>query len=240
MSALGYEQLVQYLMDEDEERRLIVAPLLDPRRQVNERQAAIDVRLGRVFSLVRPWTQGVAESLGAEGGFASEPPLEKVVLDFGQPLIIHPHQFVLARTLEMVRLPTNLLGYVIGRSSWGRRGLIVATAVVLHPNFSGPITLELRNLGEVPIALYPLDRVAQLTFHELGTRPLAPADRSQFDSSFEPLLGRVRDEETALRLRKMISRRQPKPPQGALVASPEHDVEAKNAASAKDKANDDV
>jgi dUTPase len=46
-------------------------------------------------------------------------------------------------------------------------GLIVATAVVVHPGFAGPITLELRNLGEVPLAIYPLERIAQLTFHEL-------------------------------------------------------------------------
>ncbi len=210
MTALGFEQLVKYLTCEDDENRLIVTPLLDPQRQVNARQAAIDVRLGRVFSLVRPWSQGVAESLDTEGGVASEPALERVVLDFGQPLIIHPHQFVLGRTLEMFRLPRNLLGYVIGRSSWGRRGLIIATAVVVHPNFSGPVTLELRNLGEVPIALYPLDRIAQLTFHELGTPPDQCEDRSQtrsqFDSSFEPSLGRVRDDETAKRLRQMISR----------------------------------
>lgn len=212
MTALGYDQLKAYLTTNDDESRLIVTPLLDPKRQVNAGQAAIDVRLGRVFSLVRPWTQGVAESLSADVDFGFEPPLERVVVDLGQSLIIHPHQFVLARTLEIVRLPPNLLGYVIGRSSWGRRGLIVATAVVLHPNFSGPVTLELRNLGEVPIALYPLDRIAQLTFHEIGPQTTRPAERSQFDSSFEPSLGRVRDDETASRLRRMIARHQAQHP----------------------------
>lgn len=214
MTALGFEKLKAYLQSPENSQRLIVAPLLDPPVQLSAGQAAIDVRLGRVFSLVRPWTQGVAELLGpvprpdgARQRRPANPPLEQVVLELGRPLIIHPHQFVLARTLEMMRLPPNLLGYVIGRSSWGRRGLIVATAVVVHPGFAGPITLELRNLGEVPIALYPLDRIAQLTFHEVGP-PSATYEgrRSQFSSSFEPSLGHVRDLATERRIQRLQER----------------------------------
>lgn len=179
-------------------QRLVVTPLLDRGTQLKPDQAAIDVRLGRAFSIVRPWTHGVAE---LHGGVAPPPPMERIVLDFGQPLIIHPHQFVLARTLEFVRLPPDLSAYVIGRSSWGRRGLIVATAVVVHPGFAGPITLELKNVGEVPLALYPLDRIAQLTLHAIAD----PADAlagstSQFSSAYAPGLGDVRDDATRRRI----------------------------------------
>jgi dCTP deaminase len=153
--------------------------------------------------MTRPWTQGVAEVYGDRGDArTAEPPLEQVVLDFGEPLIIHPHQFVLARTLEFVRLPPDLCAYVVGRSSWGRRGLIVATAVIVHPGFVGPVTLELKNVGEVPLAIYPLDRVAQLAFHS-AIGGVEGQGASQFASSFSPGVGVVRDQETDRRIREM-------------------------------------
>jgi dCTP deaminase len=189
-------------------RRLIVSPLLDPEHQLKAGQSGIDVRLGRAFAIVKSWSHGVAERFEAENAHPTEPPLERVVFDFGEALIIHPHQFVLARTLEFVRLPHDLLAYVIGRSSWGRRGLIVATAVVVHPCFAGPITLELKNVGEVPIALYPMDRIAQLAFHEVRDPMPGVTPPSQFASTFRPALGTVRDTRTEEKIRTLASRRE--------------------------------
>jgi dCTP deaminase len=208
VGALGYTRLSEYLTHPEAERRLVVTPILDPREQLKPNQAGIDVRLGRVFRVAQPWAFGVAEIVESSGrGSSVEPHFQTVVLGFGQPLIIHPHQFVLGRTLEILRVPSNLLAYVMGRSSWGRRGLIVATAVVVHPGFAGPITLELRNLGEMPLALYPMDRIAQLTFHELRS-PGATGGRSQFSSTFVPGLGNVRDTTTRDRLRQLVDARE--------------------------------
>lgn len=200
---LSAQEIATRMSRNDVEERLIITPLLDRSTQLKDDQAGVDLRLGRAFSLVRPWTHGVAE-LEPDG--APPPPLEHVFLDFGQALIIHPHQFVLARTLEFVRLPADLAAYVIGRSSWGRRGLIVATAVVVHPCFAGPITLELKNVGEVPLALYPLDRVVQLTVHPVQ-HPVngAPRTSSQFVSSYAPSLGKVRDASTEARIRRLAT-----------------------------------
>ncbi len=80
---------------------------------------------------------------------------------------LHPDQFVLGATLEFIRLPATVGAYVLGRSSWGRIGLIVATAVMIQPGFTGAVTLELVNEGESPIALYPGSRIAQLAVHTL-------------------------------------------------------------------------
>jgi dCTP deaminase len=60
------------------------------------------------------------------------------------------------------------MSYVVGRSTWGRLGLTVATAIGIHPGFAGTLTLELRNLGETPLTLHPGDIVAQLFFHNVG------------------------------------------------------------------------
>ena len=89
---------------------------------------------------------------------------------FGSSIVIHPHQFMLAHTLEYIRLPTDLLAYVVGRSTWGRLGLIVATAIGIHPGFAGSLTFELRNLGETPLTLYPGQAIAQLFFHSVTDR----------------------------------------------------------------------
>jgi dCTP deaminase len=199
MAALGFDAIKSRLEHSDPNLRLVVSPLLDPASQISKDQGAIDVRLGRSFAIVRPWSQGVADLVSPA---APEPPLEQLVVDFGMPLIIHPHQFVLARTLEFVRLPKDLLAYVIGRSSWGRRGLIVATATVVHPMFAGPITLELKNVGEVPLALYPMDRVAQIALHKVDGVPPDARPRSQFACTFTPGLGRARDAETAKAIKK--------------------------------------
>ena len=61
---------------------------------------------------------------------------------FGSRFILHPGNFVLGVTLEWIRLPKKLAGYVVGKSSWGRRGLIIATAAGVHPGFTGCLTLE--------------------------------------------------------------------------------------------------
>ncbi len=204
MSAISYERLRSALTEEDPARRLVITPILDPSTQPKNNQAAIDVRLGRIFSVVRAWTHGIAELITQGGGPVAPPaPLGRVVLEYGQPLIIHPHQLVLARTLEGSPAPSDLLAYAMGRSSRGRRGLIVATAAVVHPGFAGPVTLELKNVGEVPIAVNPLDRIAQLTFHDVAPEIDSDSESSQFTSSVIPELGTVRDNETERRITRM-------------------------------------
>ena len=99
----------------------------------------------------------------------------------GQQFVIHPNQFVLGETLEFVKLPSDMMAYVVTRSTWGRTGLIVATAVGIQPNFRGVITLELRNLGDVPLNLYPGTKILQLFFHTV-TPPAPPARRTYTDA----------------------------------------------------------
>jgi len=93
--------------------------------------------------------------------------------DFGNPrfLTIDPGEFILARTLERVKIPNHLIGMVEGRSSYARFGLSMhQTAPWIHPGFNGPITLEIRNSGKIRIQLTPKkDRICQLTIFKLET-----------------------------------------------------------------------
>ncbi|MFH1375657.1 MAG: dCTP deaminase [Patescibacteria group bacterium] len=96
----------------------------------------------------------------------------------GEPFIVQPGDFVLGVTLETITLPGDLVARVEGRSSLGRLGIIVhSTAGFVDPGFSGTITLEITNINQMPVALYPGMRVCQLAFETL-TSP-AEVDYSQ-------------------------------------------------------------
>jgi dCTP deaminase len=99
---------------------------------------------------------------------------ELVELDGDRRFILHPGEFVLGATFEVLRLPDDLVARLDGKSSLGRLGLQVhSTAGLADPGFEGQITLELSNVASLPIAIYPGMRIAQLVFERLTT----PADR---------------------------------------------------------------
>ena len=93
---------------------------------------------------------------------------EKYYVPFGYSFVLHPSQFVIGCTLEYVSLPEDVCALVVGRSSWGRLGLIIATASKVGPGFKGVLTLELVNLGNVPIFVYPASRIAQLVLYRVS------------------------------------------------------------------------
>lgn len=164
MTLLSYEALLAALDEPDLDKRLVVMPLLDRETQIGS--SSIDVRLGTRFRVPRR-TQRSGVDPRRDVLTELERAQEAVTVAFGEPLWLHPGQFVLGATLEFLRFPAHLGGYVVGRSSWGRVGLLVATAIMVHPGFSGSLTLELVNHGEAPIALYAGVRVAQISVHSL-------------------------------------------------------------------------
>ncbi len=90
-------------------------------------------------------------------------------------VVIHPGEFLLGSTLETLNVPDNLVARVEGRSSYGRLGIIVhATAGYIDPGFEGDITLEMQNLGNAPVKLYPEDRVCQVVFETMTSEAETP------------------------------------------------------------------
>jgi dCTP deaminase len=166
----------------------------------NSGAASIDLRLGCWFALLKharaPMLDvgsTVTENLTAEA-------LTKLhYVRFGDKFVLHPRDFVLGSTLEWLRLPKNLAGYVTSRSSWGRRGLIIATATGVHPGFTGCLTLELFNSGEIPIALYPGMAISQFFIHTVETNS-DKADRSSLAGRRRPFLGTIELDEFAKKL----------------------------------------
>jgi dCTP deaminase len=86
---------------------------------------------------------------------------------FKTPFYLHPNRFYLASTLEWIRLPSNLSATILGKSTNARMGIMVEAAPIVHPGFSGCLTLEITNFGELPIALYPSMYIAQLVIHKV-------------------------------------------------------------------------
>lgn len=140
-------------------RDLVVSPILDPASQIKD--CSINLRLG--LKIVTP---RLSEHKSIDPKHLSEHEVGKFQrmrqLSFGEEFIIHPRRLVLASTFEFISLPHDICGFVLSRSSYGRLGLVVATAIFVHPNWKGCLTLELVNEGELPISLNSGAPVAQL------------------------------------------------------------------------------
>jgi dCTP deaminase len=147
---------------------LLITPILDPCYQIED--CSVNLRLGTKIVLPRLSEHTCIDprelSDDAAIGFQ-----RMRLLSFGEQFILHPRSLILALTYEFVALPRDICGYVLSRSSYGRLGLVVATATFVHPNWKGCLTLELVNQGELPISLHPLDPVAQLVLQNCEKVP---------------------------------------------------------------------
>ena len=93
----------------------------------------------------------------------------------GEAFILHPGEFVLGSTLERVALPDNLVARLEGKSSLGRLGLLIhSTAGYVDPGWDGYLTLELSNVANLPITIYPGMKIGQISFFRLTTAADTP------------------------------------------------------------------
>jgi dCTP deaminase len=117
---------------------------------------------------------------------------------YGSPFVLHPGRFVLGITLEWISLGGGLSAYVTGKSSLGRQGLVIETAAGVHPNFSGCLTLELANVGEVPLQISPGMPICQVFVHSVETSQKANPGR--FSGQRKPELPIMEQDEVFLLL----------------------------------------
>ena len=132
--------------------------------------SSVDVRLDRFFRVFEnhryPHIDPAKE----------QPDLTRMVEPAGdEPFILHPGEFALASTYEVVTLPDDVAGRLEGKSSLGRLGLLThSTAGFIDPGFSGHVTLELSNVATLPIKLWPGMKIGQLCFFRLSSAAEAP------------------------------------------------------------------
>jgi len=162
---LGREAILRAMREERLDRRLIITPLLTP-SQIGE--VSIDLRLGTEFVTTRRANIPAFEPLkGDAAALQTMKWQESLLVPRGKTLVLHPGELILGASFEYVRLPPNIGAYVTSRSSWGRLGLVIATATAIAPGYRGIITLELTNVGNAPLVLSPGVRIAQMLFHGL-------------------------------------------------------------------------
>lgn len=104
----------------------------------------------------------------------------------GEPFVLHPGEFVLGATLERFSLPDDLAGRLEGKSSLGRLGLLThSTAGFIDPGFSGHITLELSNVANLPITLWPGMKIGQLCLLRLTSPAETPYGSAAVGSKYQ-------------------------------------------------------
>lgn len=192
---LSAKQLEKRLWDGssniDDGTTLCVVPLLDVGEIKRKNAASLDLRLGR-------WLRSMRQTKVTEiqvGESRHEEGISKQhYVRFNDYFVLHPREFVIGITLEWLKFPFDLSGYVTGKSSWGRRGLIIETAAGIHPGFTGCLTLELANVGVAPIKLQPGMQICQIILHDVDNRERGSA--TQFVGYRKPNLGRISKDAT--------------------------------------------
>ena len=173
LSRSGYHQEM-VLSDLDirryiQEGKIKISPDLPPEQFGS---CSVDFRLGNEFSIVEHSRHAFIDL--REKTSIQELMRTVTVLD-GEVFVLQPGEFALAITKEVLELDDDVLGRLEGRSSLGRIGIIVhGTAGLFDPGWVGKATLELSNLGRMPVALYPGMRICSFTFEQLSSRVAVP------------------------------------------------------------------
>ena len=164
-------------------------------------EASVSLRLGRWLVALRQSSQPYFDVDTAPDKTRAEARAAKsYFVPFGEEFVLHPGRFVLASTLEWFRFPAGLAGYVTGKSTWARRGLIIETAAGIHPGFSGCLTLELANVGEVPITIRPGMKICQIFVHAVTNGKVLSG--SPLSGRRRPFLGPPKVDSVFQKLRK--------------------------------------
>lgn len=143
--------------------------------------SSIDVRLDRWFRVFENHKYALIDPS------IEQPDLTRLIEPEGDdPFVLHPGEFVLGSTYEVMSLPDDIAGRLEGKSSLGRLGLLThSTAGFIDPGFSGHITLELSNVANLPILLYPGMKIGQLCLFRLSSAAEHPYGSEKYGSRYQ-------------------------------------------------------
>lgn len=163
---------------------------IDPFDPKMVQPSSVDVRLDRTFLVFRNTKRAYIDPKQP-----AEDLMELIEVAEDEPMFLHPHEFVLGSTVEKVRIPDDLVARLEGRSSLGRLGIVIhSTAGYIDPGFEGHVTLEISNLANLPIALYPNMRIGQISFVQMTTaaeNPYGPGRSSKYQGQSLPTASRL-------------------------------------------------
>ncbi len=143
--------------------------------------SSVDVRLDRFFRVFENHKYSVIDPSIEQPDLTRE-----VVVEPHEDFILHPGEFVLASTYEVITLPDDIAGRLEGKSSLGRLGLLThSTAGFIDPGFSGHITLELSNVANLPVRLHPGMKIGQLCLIKLSSPAEHPYGSALYGSRYQ-------------------------------------------------------
>jgi dCTP deaminase len=147
------------------EGRIKITPKPNFKEQLGS--CSIDLHLGNNF---RVFKHSSHPYIDLKGKVDTDKLMKEIVVKKGEAFVMQPGDFALVTTVENLELADDLLGRIEGRSSLGRLGIIVhGTASIFDPGWVGKPTMELGNLGVMPVALYPGMRICAFTFEEVSS-----------------------------------------------------------------------
>jgi len=164
-------------------RRLIAEGRIgiDPYEEGLMQPSSLDVRVDRLFRVFRNSRYPFIDVKQAQ-----EELTELVEVEEDEAFILHPGEFVLGSTLERVTLPDDLVARLEGKSSLGRLGLLIhSTAGFIDPGWDGHVTLELSNVANLPITIYPGMKIGQLSFVQLTEPAATPYGSGEIGSKYQ-------------------------------------------------------
>jgi dCTP deaminase len=154
---------------------------VEPYEETMVQPSSIDVRLDRFFRVFENHKYSVIDPSVEQSELTRE--VEVGPKEF---FILHPGEFVLASTYEIISLPDDLAGRLEGKSSLGRLGLLThSTAGFIDPGFSGHITLELSNVANLPVKLFPGMKIGQLCLIKLSSPAEHPYGSALYGSRYQ-------------------------------------------------------
>jgi dCTP deaminase len=143
--------------------------------------SSVDVRLDKFFRVFENHKYSVIDPSIEQAELTRE-----VIAEDDEAFILHPGEFVLASTYEIITLPDDIAGRLEGKSSLGRLGLLThSTAGFIDPGFSGHITLELSNVANLPVKLYPGMKIGQLCLIKLSSSAEHPYGSAIYASRYQ-------------------------------------------------------
>ncbi len=155
---------------------------------------SVDIRLGNEFRVFQDHTAPYIDLSGPKDEMQNamnSVMSDEIFIKDGDAFFLHPGELALAVTYESVTLPDNIVGWLDGRSSLARLGLMVhVTAHRIDPGWSGQIVLEFYNSGKLPLALRPKMKIAALNFETMSSSALRPYNKRD-DAKYKGQMGAV-------------------------------------------------
>jgi len=181
--ALERDRVLRVLLSDRDIRAEIAAGRVgcEPFTESMIQPSSVDVRLDKFFRVFENHKYSVIDPS------IEQPDLTREVIAEGdEPFILHPGEFVLASTYEVITLPDDIAGRLEGKSSLGRLGLLThSTAGFIDPGFSGHITLELSNVANLPVKLFPGMKIGQLCLIKLSSPAEHPYGSEKYGSRYQ-------------------------------------------------------